>query len=108
VWAQEHLVTAGEPITIDGGFGPQTLAAVESFQSAHGLPVDGQIGTLTWQALLRYAPAAVKWVHRGKRIVATAAGASRTKIVEPVPKSASLRAKRNEIAGAGGAGRPQR
>jgi hypothetical protein len=25
-----------------------------------------------------------------------------------VPKSASLRAKRNEIAGAGGAGRPQR
>jgi hypothetical protein len=108
VWAQEHLVTAGEPITIDGGFGPQTLAAVESFQSAHGLPVDGVIGTLTWQALLRYAPAAVKWVHRGKRIVATAASARRAGIVEPVPKSASLRAKRNEIAGAGGAGRPRR
>ena len=106
VWAQEHLVTAGEPITIDGGFGPQTLAAVESFQSAHGLPMDGQIGTLTWQALLRYAPAPVKWVHRGKRIVATAASASRSTIVEPVPKSASLHARRNEIAGAGGAGRP--
>ena len=50
---------------------------MESFQSAHGLPVDGQIGALTWQALLRYAPAPVKWVHRGKRIVATAAAASR-------------------------------
>ena len=106
VWAQEHLVTAGEPITIDGGFGPQTLAAVENFQSAHGLPVDGVIGTLTWQALLRYAPASVKWVHRGKRIVATPASARRAGIVEPVPKSASLRAKRDEIAGAGGAGRP--
>jgi peptidoglycan hydrolase-like protein with peptidoglycan-binding domain len=105
VWAQEHLVTADEPITIDGGFGPQTLAAVESFQGAHGLVVDGVIGELTWQALLRYAPAPVKWVHSGKRIVATAA--SGRHIVEPVPKSASLPAKHNEIAGAGGAGRPR-
>ena len=106
VWAQEHLVTAGEPITIDGGFGPQTQAAVESFQSTHGLAVDGVIGQLTWQALLRYAPAPVKWVHQGKRIVATAAAGSH--LVEPVPKSASLPAKRNEIASAGGAGRPRR
>jgi peptidoglycan hydrolase-like protein with peptidoglycan-binding domain len=106
VWAQEHLVTAGEPITIDGGFGPQTLAAVESFQSAHGLAVDGLIGELTWQALLRYAPAPVKWVHSGKRIVATAAAGRH--IVEPLPKSASLPAKHNEIAGAGGAGRALR
>jgi peptidoglycan hydrolase-like protein with peptidoglycan-binding domain len=105
VWAQEHLVTAGEPITIDGGFGPQTQAAVETFQSTHGLAVDGVIGDLTWQALLRFAPAPVKWVHRGKRIVATAASIGH--LVEPVPKSASLPSKRNEIAGAGGAGRPR-
>jgi peptidoglycan hydrolase-like protein with peptidoglycan-binding domain len=104
VWAQEHLVSAGEPITIDGGFGPQTQQAVENFQSAHGLEVDGLIGQLTWQALLRYAPAPVKWVHQGKRIVATAASGRRRTLVEPTPKSASLPAKHNEIAGAGGAG----
>jgi putative peptidoglycan binding protein len=105
VWAQEHLVTAGEPITIDGGFGPQTQAAVEAFQSTHGLAVDGVVGDLTWRALLRFAPAPVKWVHRGKRIVATAAAIGH--LIEPVPKSASLPSKRNEIAGAGGAGRPR-
>jgi hypothetical protein len=107
VWAQEHLVTAGEPITIDGGFGPQTQQAVENFQSTHGLEVDGLIGQLTWQALLRYAPAPVKWVHQGKRIVATTASGRKRTIVEPIPKSASLPAKHNEIAGAGGAGRPR-
>jgi hypothetical protein len=104
VWAQEHLVSAGQPITIDGAFGPQTQAAVEGFQTGHGLPVTGLIDQLTWQALLRLAPAPVHWVHRGKRTVASVASARH---VEPVPKSASLPARRNEIAGAGGAGRPR-
>ena len=59
VWAQEHLVSAGLSIPVDGGFGAQTVAAVESFQADHDLTVDGIIGPATWTALLKYAPATV-------------------------------------------------
>jgi Putative peptidoglycan binding domain len=104
VWAQEHLVGAGDAVQIDGGFGLSTKIAVENFQAAHGLPVDGLIGTATWQALLRYAPAAVRWTNSGARTASAASVAGGT----PLPKSAFLRAKRNEIARAGGAGRPTR
>lgn len=38
-------------ITADGIFGPQTTAAVKSFQSSHGLAADGIVGPLTWAAL---------------------------------------------------------
>ena len=38
-------------ITADGVFGHQTLRAVKSFQHAHGLLVDGQVGPHTWGAL---------------------------------------------------------
>jgi hypothetical protein len=105
VWAQEHLVSAGQQIAIDGSFGPLTQTAVENFQVAEGLPETGLIDQLTWQALLRFAPAHVRWVHHGRRIVATVAGGVH---VEPVPKSAKLRAKRDEIASSGGAGWPKR
>jgi hypothetical protein len=101
VWAQEHLVSAGQSVAIDGAFGPNTTAAVMRFQTAHGLPAIGTIGPATWQALLRFSPARVKWTKRG----ATAASAA-TAGTTPVPRSASLPAKRDEIAGAGGAGRP--
>jgi hypothetical protein len=102
VWAQEHLITAGYPIAVDGGYGPSTQAAVESFQLAHGLTVDGEVGPATWQALLRYAPAPITWTASGAQI-ASAHGFSLTM---PVPKSSRLPAKRNELAGAGGAGFP--
>jgi len=36
---------------IDGSFGPQTEAAVKSFQQSQSLTVDGIVGPLTWQAL---------------------------------------------------------
>ena len=97
VWAQEHLLGAGYRVSIDGGFGPTTLAAVSAFQLAHGLAVDGVIGPETWRALLRYAPARVVWSSRG----AQTASAASSSLTLPVPKSARLPAKRNEIAGPG-------
>jgi peptidoglycan hydrolase-like protein with peptidoglycan-binding domain len=36
---------------IDGAFGAKTKTAVEDFQSAEGLAVDGIVGPLTWAAL---------------------------------------------------------
>lgn len=38
-------------IVVDGIFGPKTLAAVESFQKAHHLAVDGIVGPISWNAL---------------------------------------------------------
>ena len=38
-------------VNVDGVFGPETEAAVSSFQSAHGLTVDGIVGPLTAAAL---------------------------------------------------------
>lgn len=36
---------------VDGNFGADTRSAVKSFQSAHHLTVDGQVGVHTWSAL---------------------------------------------------------
>jgi len=108
VWAQEHLATAGFTIPIDGDYGPATQAAVESFQAAHGLTVDGIVGPATWTALLHYAPAPVTWTHAGA-VVASAAAVRSSRsghrpLLMQVPKSAYAHATRDEIAGAGGAG----
>jgi hypothetical protein len=114
VWAQEHLVSAGYPIQVSGDYGYHTLLDVEAFQTAHGLSADGVIGPATWAALLRYRIARVRWSvakHHDTATVTSAAltaaerGASST-LVEPVPASAHLAARRDEIAHAGGAGRP--
>ncbi|MGA2926492.1 MAG: peptidoglycan-binding protein [Solirubrobacteraceae bacterium] len=94
VWAQEHLISAGYRIAADGDFGPTTLVAVVAFQRAHGLTADGVIGPVTWRALLRYAPAPVRFSATAAR-VASAAGFSLTM---PIPKSARLPARRTEIA----------
>jgi murein L,D-transpeptidase YcbB/YkuD len=50
--AQYLLRYHGASIAADGSFGSATFAAVEAFQSAHGLGVDGQIGPQTWSALI--------------------------------------------------------
>lgn len=39
-------------LTVDGRFGSRTKAAVEAFQAAHGLSVDGVIGGNTWNAIV--------------------------------------------------------
>ena len=109
VWAQEHLASAGITIPIDGDYGPNTQSAVESFQTAEGLTADGVVGPATWAALLRFAPAAVTWTQHAGAVVASAAAVRSSSrghrpLLMQVPKSAHARAKRNEIAGAGGAG----
>ncbi len=112
VWAQEHLLSAGQRLTVDGGFGPATKAAVIAFQSAHHLTATGLIDQATWQALLHYSPARVTWVTRGRKQTATVARALAARAgravpsgVAPVPRSANDRAKGYEIPRSFGAGR---
>jgi peptidoglycan hydrolase-like protein with peptidoglycan-binding domain len=40
--------------SIDGKIGPKSKKAIEDFQSAKGLKVDGKIGLKTWEALGKY------------------------------------------------------
>ena len=42
----------GQPIHIDGIFGPQTDAWVRGFQNAVGITSDGIVGRITWRALV--------------------------------------------------------
>ncbi len=39
---------------VDGKIGPMTQEAIRQFQQAHGLKVDGVVGTQTWQQLAPY------------------------------------------------------
>jgi len=53
VRALQHLLNyRGASLTVDGSFGANTDAAVRSFQSSHGLTVDGRVGPQTWSALV--------------------------------------------------------
>lgn len=49
---QLMLNAHGDSLSVDGDFGPDTKSAVESYQSAHGLDVDGVVGPQTWPALI--------------------------------------------------------
>ena len=53
-YMQTLLHNAGSGLEIDGIFGIGTLSAVKSFQSRHGLVVDGIVGPKTWAELLKY------------------------------------------------------
>ena len=49
----QYLLRArGQSVVVDGAFGPNTTAAVQAFQSSHGLSADGVVGPITWAALV--------------------------------------------------------
>lgn len=51
---QAALKRAGfNPGPVDGRFGPRTVRAVEGFQAARGLGVDGIVGRQTWRRLMQ-------------------------------------------------------
>lgn len=52
---QRQLNAHGQNLVTDGDFGPQTKAAVESFQRSKGLSVDGVAGPQTWVNLVSSA-----------------------------------------------------
>jgi hypothetical protein len=92
VWAQEHLISAGEAVSPTGTFDSATVSAVSSFQGANALPVTGQLDANTWPALLRLPPAPVTWSSKQKATAASAHGPRRNG-----PRSAFLHARRYEI-----------
>ena len=66
---------------------------MRAFQAANGLPVDGQIGTATWESLLNFTPYRMRWSGSRAR-----AGTSSTRVTPPSrPLSASLPARAYEI-----------
>jgi hypothetical protein len=105
VWAQQHLAGAGQPVAVDGDYGPGTANAVSAFQADAGLPVTGVLDAATWPTLLRTTPIAVDWVARARRqaSAARASGARAASVAGGLPagpngpSSAGLAAKRYEI-----------
>ncbi|MEU2135081.1 GH25 family lysozyme [Streptomyces sp. NPDC018352] len=49
--AQHLLAAAGQSVTADGIYGPNTRNATAAFQRSHGLTADGIIGPNTWNKL---------------------------------------------------------
>jgi hypothetical protein len=93
VWAQEHLIAAGQSsLPVTGLYGNQTYNAVFAFQQQKGLLADGMIGTDTWHKLLEYTPVRIPWGARTAR--ARSVGG---RPVSAAPLSASLPARANEI-----------
>ena len=96
VWAQEHLIAAGQSdLPVTGIFASRTQAAVAAFQQQMGMLADGMIGTDTWHKLLDYTPVTVEWGspvynRRSRSTTAPPGGAD-------APLSASLPPRRNEI-----------
>jgi hypothetical protein len=93
VWAQQHLITAGQPVSASGTYDAATVNGVSSFQAAHALPVTGQVDAATWPALLAFEPAPVAWNAKKSSRSASAARTGRRN----GPRSAFIHTKRYEI-----------
>ncbi|HEX7060297.1 MAG TPA: peptidoglycan-binding domain-containing protein [Solirubrobacterales bacterium] len=96
VWAQTHLVGAGQRLPITGVFGRLTRAAVRSFQESRGLPVNGKVDDPTWSSLLDVPPVRPSWAAASSRRDQGGATAGRLAL-SGKPQSASLPAKAYEI-----------
>ncbi len=94
VWAQEHLISTGAEVPVNGIFGKRTSRAVREFQEGLGLEVDGEIETETWNALLAFPAAPVRWAGVGRG--GKSASSSRARPARR-PLSASLPAKGYEV-----------
>jgi hypothetical protein len=92
VWAQEHLMSAGQQVTVNGSYDSRTQQAVGAFQAGRGLPLTGVVDNPTWTALLSYPPAPVSWTGSGATRASAASSSRRTG-----PRSAHVRARRYEI-----------
>jgi len=58
-WVQDMLNHNGFSLSVDGDFGNKTLSAVKSFQSKHGLTVDGIVGVATKTSLKNNCKASI-------------------------------------------------
>lgn len=53
LWMGYYTNSQGNPIVIDGVYGPATAHAVRAFQRRHHLVVNGRVGRRDWRALAR-------------------------------------------------------
>jgi hypothetical protein len=93
VWAQQHLIAAGQRVRPTGVLDSRTKAALKLFQQANGLPVTGAVDPVTWSALLARPAARIRW-RAGGAYAASASG-----VAAPPPLSARAPAKRDELRG---------
>jgi hypothetical protein len=92
VWAQEHLLAAGEKVSVNGVYDTRTVRAVRAYQRGSALPVTGVLDAITWQTLLATPPQKPNW-HYSTGGTASAAAADR----RTGPASAWLPARAREI-----------
>lgn len=95
VWVQVQLNEWGYFVKRTGYFKQQTLAAVQDFQAARGLPVTGKLDTATWTELLK--PPTEAAGKRGSGGVGGRAAAASDSGFTSEPRSAKLPALGYEI-----------
>ena len=96
LWMQELLKSAIPSQRTTGTFASETLRNLRRFQARRGIPVSGQTGPLTWQALLRLRVSRVHWASDAR------AASGRAARYQRAPQSASLPALADEIRRASG------
>ena len=94
-----QLLPAGRVSPLVGWLGDRS----EAFHIVQGVIFALSGGMALAFFWLRYAPAPVHWTRSGARVAIAAAGGA-----QPLPKSARLPAKGNELHGAPGRGWPRR